>query len=95
MGRSDVHAWFTAYDQKQQAHKEGRAALAWLGLLDQGDDEPSTGHDYFDRKVEPVVPAANRNRGEGRSLSKPVDTATRLALLLWAGTIASLAVLFG
>jgi len=93
MGRSDVHPWFTAYDQKQQAHKEGRAALAWLGLIDQGEDEPSAGHDYFDRKVEPIVPAANR--GEGRSLSKPVDTATRLALLLWAGMIASLAVLFG
>src|SRR4051794_921322 len=30
MGRSDVHAWLTAYDRKQQAHKEGRAALAWL-----------------------------------------------------------------
>jgi len=93
MGRSDDHAWFTAYDRKQQAHKEGRAGLAWLGLIDQGDDEASTVHDYFDRKVEPVVPAADR--GKGRSLPKPVDTATRLALLLWAGMIASLAVLFG
>jgi len=93
MGRSDVHAWFTDYDRNQQAHKEGRAGLAWLGLIDQEDDKHSTEHDYFDRKVEPVVPAAGR--GEGKLLPKPVDTATRLALLLWAGTIASLAVLFG
>lgn len=93
MARSDVHGWFTAYDRKERAHKEGRAGLSWLGLMRDEDDEHSTEHDYFDRKVEPVVPGASG--GERRSLSKPVDMAMRLALVLCAGTIASLAVLFG
>jgi hypothetical protein len=93
MVRSDVHAWFTAYDREQRARKEGRAGLAWLGLVGGEDEEQRPELAYFERNVEPVGPVSSH--GEGMPVSKPVDTATRLALLLWAGTIASLAVLFG
>jgi len=93
MPRSDVHAWFTAYDRKQRSLKEGRAGLAWLGLIGEEERKGSPASDYFERKAEFVGPGVNWDGG--MSLTKPVGAATRLALLLWAGTIASLAVLFG
>jgi hypothetical protein len=96
MPGSDVHAWFAAYDEAERARKEGRAGLAWLALVG---DEPEDGgrprleFASFDRSVGAAPPAPRSE--ERMALAKPVDTATRLALLVWAGMIASLAVLFG
>jgi len=81
---------------RERDQERGRAELARLGLI--AADVPDVRWRAF--SFEPGVALGGRKPRKtaiagGMALAKPVDTITRLVLLLGAGTIASLAVLFG
>jgi len=76
--------------------ERGRAELARLGLMSTGPEDVRRG----DRSFRPVDETDGHDYRSakglmGKSLSKPINQVTRLAVLLGAGTIASLAMIFG
>jgi len=99
MNSINMHEWFVESERQWQAEDEGREELARLAMItipNRGNrsesEEARFGRDAWLRGHRPrEMPGAT----EGWSLPKPVGTITRLALLLGAGTIASLAVWFG
>jgi hypothetical protein len=54
MGRSNVRDWFAAFERASREREQGRAELAWLGLVDCADEESREGTDCFDRNVVPA-----------------------------------------
>ena len=89
----NVRGWFAAYDRAQRKPKEGRAALAWLGLLGTDDEDQRSPLADYDRDAGHVGP--DTDRPDGSSLSKPADLSASLVLLVGAGMIATLAIAFG
>jgi len=97
MNNVNLQEWFVESERQWQAEDEGRAELARLAMItipNRGNrsEEDRFGRDAWFRGHRPRdMPGST----EGWALPKPVGTITRLALLLGAGTIASLAVWFG
>jgi hypothetical protein len=94
MIRSNVREWFDAFDRASRERDQGRAELAWLGLVDCDDEEARAGDDCFERSA--AAPQGGGRRpcaddgDEGMSLAKAFDPATRLGLLMGVVLIASL-----
>ena len=90
MHSTDVRKWIEAYERSQPDRKADRAHLELdrLGLITRDeDDESDSGLDgQWDRA---------HDAWEGAPRSRPLDTATRVALVVGAATIAVLAIFFG
>jgi hypothetical protein len=89
MSQGTVRQWFEEFEQAQRKQEQGRAELARLGLV--------TFRDEQDRPL----PEGDFSRGNGTHRRaedpppSPLSAGMHLALLLGAGMIASLAMLFG
>jgi hypothetical protein len=89
MHSSDVHEWIEAYERSHRKQDEGHLELDRLGLITRNDDLDACdlglggqwNHDWAPWEQSPP--------------SRPLQTATRLALLVGTATIAALAIFFG
>ncbi len=89
--------WLDATEGYDETDWErGRAELARLALIATGANSFRRGECSFDGMTErrALAPRVMPGMG-GRSLSRPMSTLSRLAVLIGAGTIASLAMIFG
>jgi hypothetical protein len=89
MHSNDVRRWIEAYESSQRQAEKGRQELERLGLITPyaEDFESDSGLDGQRSR--------ERNACEAPSRSRSGQTATRLALLVGAVMIATLAIFFG
>jgi len=91
-----MREWSTPFGCPASEQDEGRAELARLGLIAHPYDRYRLAGDPSTRRAGSVGHRGRATvRGEGSSPSRPSPTAARLAVLLGAVMVASLAALFG